>query len=52
MVRRSLVLVLILIVMLLFGVSLSAQEYWAYGEFNQQYERFKYEITSYSINGL
>lgn len=48
MVRRSLVLVLILIVMLLFGVSLSAQEYWAYGEFNQQYERFKYEITSYS----
>jgi len=48
MVRRSLVLVLSLIVMLLFGVSLSAQEYWAYGEFNQQYERFKYEITSYS----
>jgi hypothetical protein len=48
MVRKSLLVVMGLLVVLSFSSMALAQEYWSWNQFNSQYERFKYEIKSYS----
>lgn len=48
MVRKSLFMVLAVVVVLSFSSLGFAQELWAWNTFTAQYERFKYEITSYS----
>ena len=48
MVRKSLFIVLSLLVVLSFSSLGFAQESWAWNSFTAQYERFKYEIASYS----
>lgn len=48
MVRKSLMVVLSLILVLAGSVPLFAQEYWQFGKFTADYERFRYQITSYS----
>lgn len=48
MVRKSLLVVLSLILVLSGSGSLLAQEYWEFGKFTADYERFRYQITSYS----
>lgn len=48
MVRKSLFMVLAVVVVLSFSSLGFAQEYWDWNQFTAQYERFKYEITAYS----
>lgn len=48
MVRKLLFIVLSLVLVLSFSSLVFAQEYWAWNSFTAQYERLKYEITSYS----
>ncbi|MCK9525395.1 MAG: hypothetical protein M0R49_05660 [Limnochordia bacterium] len=48
MVRKSLMIVLSLVVILSFSSLGFAQESWEWNSFTAQYERFKYEITTYS----
>ncbi|HBN96035.1 MAG TPA: hypothetical protein DDZ66_07025 [Firmicutes bacterium] len=50
MVRKSLLIVLGLVVVLSFSSIAFAQEYWAWNKFTAEHERFKYEITSYSTH--
>lgn len=45
--RKSLLIVLALVVVLSFSTFVFAQEYWAYNSFTAQYERLKYKIVSY-----
>ncbi len=48
MVRKSLFMVLALVVVLSFSSLGLAQEYWNWNKFTAQHERFRYEITAYS----
>ena len=48
MVRKLLCIVLALVIVLSFSSLGFAQEYWSWNTFTAQYERFKYEIISYS----
>ncbi|NMB19440.1 MAG: hypothetical protein GX979_01100 [Firmicutes bacterium] len=48
MFRRSLFIVLSLFVVLSFGTAAFGQELWAWNNFTAQYERFKYEMISYT----
>jgi hypothetical protein len=48
MIRKSLIIVFALVAVLSFSSMGLAQEYWAWNKFDAQYEKFKYEITSYA----